>query len=240
MRAKGALPAPRTTPSRTRLKWYRRPANMVVLGLLVLAVLALGLKLGLDYKDRLDQRKAEERAVLRLERKLQLGRTKVEAHFGDMTKSTSEYRAGTLPAEQFKTKTTAWLAAFTELDNDIRTHRVPENLTEVAEARALFVRGTVVYVDAIRAYDLSASLTDATLKENAIQQGDNLISHATSVFGMGQRTLQKIKERLGLAESGSDVLGPVDLPPVVAPPAPPPAPEGAPPGGFVPPGGTPP
>lgn len=220
------------------MPWYRRRGYQVIGGIVLLALIGLGVKLGLDFKERADTKKQNIAAVRRFENKLQLLQAPMGDIFTAMNQAPKEFLAGTLSPEDFKEQTETWLTEMRKLDSGLRQREVPPNLPALVEARAFLVRGTVVYIDGIKSYQLAATLTDPANRQQAVTLGDNTIAHGTSVFGMGQRTIEKLKKSYGLVKD--DILGPVDLPPEEAPPPPPEAggqglPGGLPPG-LIPPG----
>lgn len=231
IKARGALPVPRQAPKRSFVPWYRRRGNQVIGGIVALALVGLGIKMGLDIKDRSETKKQNIAAVRRFENKLQLLQSPMQDIFTAMNQAPKEFLDGKLSPEDFKEQTETWLTEMRKLDSGLRQREIPPNQVALIEARALLVRGTVVYIDGIKSYQLASTLTDPAARQQAVALGNNTIAHGTSVFGMGQRAIEDLKKRYGLVKD--DILGPVDLPPEEAPPAPPEG-AGAPPGGLPP------
>ena len=239
IRARGAIPVPKVAPKRNLKLWYQQRPVQVVAGLLVVLIVGLLVKAGLDWKDSRDQRKDNLRAVEQFERAVQLLQGPNQQVFEGINKAPGDFQSGALTAADFKTQTETWLKTMQEMDAGLRKRTIPASVPVLEEVRALLVDGTMVYIDAIKSFHLSSTLTDPAARDAAITQGNNLRHHADAVYGMGQRRLQKLKTSLG-GEGGEDLLGPIQLPSEEAPPPPPADPSGGQgqPGGL-PPGGIP-
>lgn len=230
IKARGALPVPRVAPQRSTKVWYKRRSFVIVFAVLALGVIAGAIFTTLNIIGNVNTKKDNARAVTLFERKVRLLQQPFEQVLGDMNTAPGEFAAGTLPAEEYKKLTATWLEEFRKLDNGLRERKVPANLPGLAQARAHFVQGTVIYIDAAKVFQLSAGLTDPALRDEAIKQGRNLVAHATSVYGIGQRKLVTLKKQFDVKGAGEEakLLGPIPLPEEEVPPPPPP--EQAPPG----------
>lgn len=227
VRARGAVPVPRQAPKRSNKVWYQRRLFQVLAGILVVIFVALVVKLILDWRKDVEAKADRLKTVEQFERAAQLLQGNMSQVFEGMNKAPTEFKDGKLSAEDFKAQTEIWLTRFRELDSGLRKRRIPSNVTSLEEARAMMVQGAMVYIDAAKSFQLAASLTDPAARDSAITQGNNLIHHANSVYGMGQRRLQQLKTSYG-GEGGEDLLGPIQLPSEDAPPPPPPGQQGVP------------
>ncbi|MEO7804187.1 MAG: hypothetical protein ABIS18_07325 [Actinomycetota bacterium] len=241
VKARGALPAPRVSPNRVHLEWHQRLGVRILAGILIVFLAGLGYNLYTNKQERDDQLKSDIRVVKQFEKKSKSLRSPMEAVFTSINQAPQEFKDGKLAPDAFKEQTQTWLTEFQKLDAGLRARKVPPRLSALTEARALLVDGTVVYIDAIKQFQMAGSLTDPALRDEAIKQGYNLFSHATSVFGKGQRLIEREKIRLGITKEDPASPNPLLQPPTLVdleappPPPPPPAPpEGGPPGGGPP------
>lgn len=225
VRARGAVPVPKVAPKRVRRAWYQQRPIQVIGALLIVAFVAILVKAGLDFKATRDQRKENLRAVEQFERAVQLLQGPNSEVFTAFNKAPGDFQAGAMSAADFKAQTDTWLETMRKLDQGLRKRQIPTGLPSLEEARALLVQGTMVYIDAVKSFELAAGLTDPAQRDAAIAQGNNLKHHADAVYAMGQRRLQRLKTSLG-GKGGEDLLGPVQLPNEQAPPPPPEDPSG--------------
>ena len=209
--------------------WYKRPGFVVIEVILGLALVAGAVLITRSVVENINTKKDSARAVSLFGRKVQLLQQPFQQVLGDMGKAPQEFAAGKLPAEEYKKLTGTWLEEFRKLDLGLRERKVPSNLPGLEQARAHFVQGTVLYIDAAKAFQLSADLTDPVLRDEAIKQGNTLVAHATSVYGNGQRKLVSLKKQFGVkgAEEEAKLLGPIQLPEEEVTPPPPPGLEEA-------------
>lgn len=229
VRARGAVPVPKVAPKRVRRVWYKQRPIQAIGILVIVAFLAILVKAGLSFKDARDQRKDNLKAVEQFERAVELLQGPNAEIFTAINKAPQEFQSGAMSAADFKAQTDTWLATMRKLDEGLRKQKIPSGLPSFEEARALLVQGTMVYIDAVKSFQLAAGLTDPAQRDAAIAQGNSLKHHGDAVYGMGQRRLQRLKTSLG-GEGGEDLLGPVQLPNEEAPPPPPQDPTGG--GGF--------
>ena len=242
IKARGALPAPpRVAPNRVFVPWYARRSVQLLLGLVALLAVGLIVKAVKGSIDRKDQRESDLRSVRQFQRAFQnLQQTSgVATAEQELNQVPVLFQTGTVTPADYSKSIEGWLKAYRDLETGLRARKVPSRLPNVEEARAILVDGTHVYLDSIKSFQLSASLTDPALRDKAIQQGYNLLSHAKSVFGKGQRMLQREERRLGAESDVGGSPNPLLQPPTLdveeAPIPPLPAPEGA--GGIPGPGG---
>ncbi len=229
IKARGTLPVPRIAPKRSITVWYKRRGIVVIGGILALGLLVGAVLITRNIIDNINTKKDNGRAVGLFDRKVKLLQQPFQQVLGDMNKAPQEFAAGKLSAEEYKKAAVAWVEEFRKLDFGLRERKIPANMPGLEQARAHFVQGTVLYIDAAKMFHLSADLTDPILRDDAIKQGNNMIAHATSVYGLGQRKLISLKKQFGLkgADEEAKVLGPIPLPEEEVTPPPPPGLEEA-------------
>lgn len=223
VKARGTLPAPRVAPRRTRVAWYRRRQVQIVGALVLLGAIALGVQQFSRFRERAEQLRSQRRDVEQFERSLSVLTLSIQTTDQEMASEPARLRSGELSAENFKTKTDQWIAAFKKLGDELRGKDVPSGLEE---ARALFVQGAVLYLDAVKVFQLAAAQTDPVLRDQGLQDAVNIAGHAGFAFGMGSRSLEEEKARLGIGEEGRSrqlLDQPIPLPEeeVISPAAPP-------------------
>jgi hypothetical protein len=206
IKAKGALPAPKVAPRRkTRVVFTRRRMNqaLVALGaLVVLALGGLGVKLILDARHQANQRASETSAVRKFDQKFTALISKAGQSLSDMNSAPEEFRSGKIAGADFKKKTDEWVLAIKEFDKGLRSVSIPTKQSQLTETRALFVNGVVGFLDAAKIFGLAATTTDPASRTAALDQGKTLLSHGGSVFGLGQRALNDLKQKYGLPTTG--------------------------------------
>jgi uncharacterized protein HemX len=230
VKARGALPTPRVAPKRVRRKWYQFREAQIFGAILVLVLIGVGLKIFSDVRKEAKAHDQKVTAVKRFTNKVQLAQTGMQDIFSAINQAPQDLKDGKMTPEDFKKQTDVWLEKLRGLDTKLR-QPVPATPSQLQEAQAQFVDGTLVYIDAVKSYALAASLTDTTLRDNAIQQGNNLITHGTSIYGLAQRTIEKLRLSLGITKKSSTtnnpLTGPIQLPSEEAPPPQPQVPQGA-------------
>jgi hypothetical protein len=241
IKARGALPSPRMAPPRVTRAWYRRRGYQVVGAALILTLVGGGITIALNIRESSQTRAREVRAVRQFERKVQLLQTPVTNMFETMNQAPGEFLAGRLPPEEYRTQAETWVEEFRKLNTGLRSGSLGSSLETLEEARGLYVQGTVIYLDAAKILAMASRFSDTPDREEAIKQGRNLLSHGAAVLSMGERQIQKLKNRFGLNEQTTGTPPqkiPVQLPeeeaaPAAQPPpaAVPPPPPGPPPGG---------
>ncbi|HVE75903.1 MAG TPA: hypothetical protein VND22_03945 [Actinomycetota bacterium] len=235
VKARGALPTPRVAPRRRpRVVWYRRRWTQVLAALVLVGMIAGTASVALAARKRGEERKDQLEEINKFDRAAQLLQSPLQPVVQSMNEAPQSFQIGLMTAEDFQAQTDTWIAEFRKLDQGLRKRKIPAGMRGLEEARASMVQGTVIYIDAAKQFKVAALIPDQTGRDLALQNGNALISHATAVYGMGQRTLAKEKQRLGakLPEGQENPLtGPIPLPEENPPPPPPPEfpapPEGA-------------
>lgn len=241
VKARGTLPTPRTAPPRVTRVWYKRRGYQLVGAALLLTIIAVGVTTVLNIRESSRLRARDVRAVRQFDRKVQLLQTPASSIFESMNQAPADFLAGTMPAEEYRTQAESWIEEFRKLNTGLKSGPLGSPLATLEEARALYVQGTVIYIDAAKSFALASRLS-APDREEAIKQGRNLLYHGSTVLGMGERQMQKLRNRFGLNEEEAKGTPPrqmpVQLPEEELAPAPPPPPApvstaspGPPPGG---------
>ncbi|MFN2609411.1 MAG: hypothetical protein ABR507_00815 [Actinomycetota bacterium] len=245
IKARGALPTPKVAPKRVRRKWYQRRETQMFGAVLVLVLLGVGLKVFTDVRKSTRSQADQVKATKRFDNKVTLAQTGMQDVFSGINSAPQDFKSGKMSADDFKKQTTIWLEKLRTLDAKLR-EPVPAVPAELQEAQAHFVDGTLIYIDAVKSFQIAGAAPDTATRDAAIQQGSNLISHGTAVYGLAQRLMQKLKLSLGIvkrsATTSDPLTGPIQLPQEEAPPPQPSGGQGLPPGtgsGGLPPAGVP-
>jgi len=221
MKARGALPAPVVAPRRVNLPWYKRPK--VQLGI-AFAVVFLGVFLFnvvKDIREGSDEKKLQVRSIEQFERRLQLLNAPLAAVYQALQTSPDQFLAGSLSLDDYRTQAEGWVEEFRKLYTGIREAEVREDLEPLVEAKALFSQGSVVLLDAAKAY-LQAASVEGAPRQELIDLGRNLLSHGGAVVNMGEIQIQRVKNEFDLNDPPAELPAPV-IPEEAAPPPQPPA-----------------
>jgi hypothetical protein len=252
IKARGALPSPRTAPQRVTRVWYKRPGYRLVGAALLILLIAGTVATVLNIRESSRIRNRDVQAVRQFERKVQLLQTPATSTFQAMNQAPGEFLLGTMPPEEFRSQAEGWSEEFRKLNAGLKSGALGTPLETLEEARGLYVQGTMFYIDAAKSFALASRFSAAPDRQEAIRLGRNLLAHGAAVVGMGERQMQKLRNRFGLnPETGTPPQElPVQLPEEEAAVAPPGAqspgatspgsPPGAAPPGAAPPGAAPP
>ncbi|MGH2772358.1 MAG: hypothetical protein ACRDIU_04380 [Actinomycetota bacterium] len=235
VKAKGAVRAPKTAPERPPAQWYRRKGFRLVAAIVAAVLLLILIKVGFDARKRANARRDEAQAVQRFDRRVKTLIVPVQEVIETSSKSSGEFTGGIVPKENFSKFTEDWLAAVRKFDSALRNRKIPASLGELEDARALYVQAAVVYLDAIKSYQLAAKL-EPPARDDAIKHASNLMAHGQSIVALGDRVVERLKIRYDLVEPQVAVPGqpatdpsvpPIQLPAEEAPPPAPAAPDPA-------------
>lgn len=225
VKARGALPSPRVAPQRDNTPWHGKTAVRIVMALVALALIAFIVKLVMDARDRAADRRQEARSVEQFERRVLDLNQNSSAVYDQLGEVPGAFLAGALPVEEYRTATEGWVTSFRELSQGIRNLEVPEDLEGLVEAKAHYVQGTIIYLDAAKVFVAAAAITDPAEREKATVLGRNLFLHGTSVYAEGDRNITEMRNEYELNDPPSPVPPPslpeeeVQLPPPAAAPA---------------------
>lgn len=221
MKARGALPAPVVAPRRVNLPWYKR--RNVQLGI-AFGVIFLGVflfNLVKDLREGSDEKKLQVRSIEQFERRLQLLNAPLAAVYQALQTSPDQFLAGSLSLDDYRTQAEGWVEEFRKLYTGIREAEVREDLEPLVEAKALFSQGSVVLLDAAKAY-LQAASVEGAPRQELIDLGRNLLSHGGAVVNMGEIQIQRVKNEFDLNDPPAELPAPV-IPEEAPPPPQPPA-----------------
>jgi hypothetical protein len=216
-RIKTSIPAPRVSPERSFVPWHRRRWVQIAAAAIVIAMVAFGVWRFLEARG---EQSDLQREIAIFERSNQALLTPAAGALQAMNTAPDAFLNGELSAEEFSGQATTWVEVFREIDQGLRDQEVPESL---GETRALLVQGTLIYIDGAKAFLLASKIEGEEERGEAVQQGRSLITHATAVFGMGQRALEEVRVEVGLSDEGPNQLldQPFNLPEEEAPAIPP-------------------
>lgn len=139
-------------------------------------------------------------AVAQFDRRYSVLKSPVVDVLTAMTGKTTEFASGSLSGPDLKTETDAWLVGLRKMDSELRKREIPGGLPELDEARAVLVQGYLVFIDGVKTYALAATATDPAIKDQALKQGNNLVTHGDSIVSTGERLLDKLKTRFEVGE----------------------------------------
>lgn len=228
VKARGALPSPRVAPQRDNTPWHGKIGPRIAMAVAALAVLAFVVNAIMDARDRAEARRVEGRAVEQFERRVLDLNTKIGSVYEQLSQTPGAFLAGAVPVEEYRTQAEGWVTSFRELNQSIRNLEVPSDIEGLHEARAHYVQGTVIYLDAAKVFLTAAAVEDPAERERITVLGRNLFLHGTFVYSMGDRVITEMKNDLELNDPPEPPAPPglpeeeVQLP---APPAAPPAPD---------------
>ncbi|MEX0791109.1 MAG: hypothetical protein WD178_10075 [Actinomycetota bacterium] len=228
IKARGALPSPRVAPQRDNTPWHGKIGPRIAMAVAALAVLAFIVNAIMDARDRAEARQADGRAVEQFERRVLDLNSKIGDVYEGLGQAPGALLAGVLPVEEYRTQADGWVTSFRELNQSIRNLEIPPDPEGLHEAKAHYVQGTVIYLDAAKVFLTAAAVEDPAERERIAVLGRNLFLHGAGVYSMGDRVITEMKNELELNDPPQPLPAPA-LPeeevPLPAPPAAPPAPE---------------
>lgn len=227
VKARGALPSPRVAPHRDTTPWHGKTAVRIVMALVALALIAFIVKSIMDARERAADRRQEARAVEQFERRVLDLNQKTSAIYEQLGQVPGAFLAGALPVEEYRKAAEGWVTSFRELNQGIRNLETPEQPEGLADAKAHYVQGTVIYLDAAKVFVSAAAIADPAEREKATVLARNLFLHGTSVYAEGDRSITEMKNDFELNDPPSPVP-PANLPEEEVQLPPPPAAPAAP------------
>ena len=230
VKARGALPSPRVAPQRDTTPWHQKTKYRVAIGVAVLLLLALAAKLVLDARDRAEQRRRDIRSIEQFERKVQDLNLEIQPTYEAIGQVPGAFLAGALPPAEYRTQAESWVQGFRQLNRGIRSLEVPARLESLQEAKASYVQGTTIYIDAAKMFVSAADAPDPGARERATVLARNTLLHGAAIYGMGDRALTQLRNEYDLNDPPRDVPAPTLPEEEVSLPPPPPPPAGVAPG----------
>jgi hypothetical protein len=222
VRSKTALPAPRVAPRRSQVPWHQRRPVQVVLGVIVLGLLALAIAQGLSTWHHHQATMKAKQGIKTFDAAYQAGLTPLSNFFTQVNNSPQQFVGGLMPQATYATQTAQWLATFQALRKQLSDASPPR---AIQGARGLLMQATDIFIDGVKELQLAGSV-DQSLRPTLVDQGRNVIFHATSVFKNAQIEEAKVVRSFHLSTGApaSALLQLPDAPAENAPPAPSPTP----------------
>ncbi|HVL51747.1 MAG TPA: hypothetical protein VM754_09655 [Actinomycetota bacterium] len=208
VKARGSLPSPRVAPERDTTPWYKKTKFRILIGLLALIVLAVVINIVLDARERGADRRRDARAIGQFERRVQDLNLNIEPVYEGLGQSPGAFLAGELPQSEFRAQAEGWVQNFRDLNQGMRNLEVPFHLEGLQEAKASYVQATTIYVDAAKIFLLAADIADLEAREEAAVLARNTFLHGVAVYGMGDRSLTRIKNEYDLNDPEAQLPAP--------------------------------
>ena len=215
VRARGALPVPKSAPKRSRSAWYMLPGYQLVAIAVGIALIGTFLKVGGDWLHSRKDRQANTQAVRKFDQKYQLAKAPASQILPGLAGISGDIKSGKLTAADLKKQTDGWLAELRKLDTSLRSATIPPTLPELDEVRAALVQGNVVGIDAVKGIQLAAANADAGAKEQALKLVLNVAGHSQNITTAAEAKLAALKVRFGVgrrpAASSDTAPGPAPI-----------------------------
>ncbi|MGI8427556.1 MAG: hypothetical protein ACR2FO_09325 [Actinomycetota bacterium] len=227
VRARGAIPVPKTAPPRSRSAWYHRSGYQLIAIAVGIALIGTVLKVGGDWLRTRKETKVNTQAVRKFDRKYQLAKSPLGEVLSSMAAAPDGVTSGKLPPPELKKQADLWLTEFRKLDTQLRSTDIPPGLPELDETRALLVQGNIVLIDSVKSLQLGATTPDTATRDLALKQSLNIAAHGQNLVTSGETKLTALKVRFGVGKRPATPDGaaesspaPIQLPSEEAPTAP--------------------
>lgn len=195
VKAKGTIPAPKVGHRASRKPWYRHGQIQLIVGLIVVVVLGVAASQIVAWRHRVDERAADKKAVKMFDDKVTATQNQITDPLNGIQALPEQFRNGQITADVYKDATGKWLSAFQRMASDLRSTNPPP---DVAPTRAHFVESAVIFVDAVRTYQLAAQTTEPPVRDQSILLADREVKHATTMFTNALKELETHKKRVDL------------------------------------------
>ena len=179
VKAKSSLPAPKVAPRREHVAWYRRRPVQVLLGLAVLLVGFIAISTGLRTWHRHQATMRVKQGVKSFDATYKTAITPLGNFLTQVNNTPQQFAGGLMPQATYVSQTAQWEATFNALFNQLSSASPPK---AIQGARGLLVQGTDIFLDGVKVFQAAAATTDPKQRNNIVDQGRNIIFHATSVF----------------------------------------------------------
>lgn len=196
------------------------------MGLVALALIAFAVVSILNARERAEARRQDIRAVEQFERRVADLNSKIEPVLQGLSQAPGAFLAGALPVEEYRTQAESWVATFRELNQGIKNLEADPEIEGLVEAKAHYVQGTMIYLDAAKIFVAAAAITNPAQRETTTVLGRNTFIHGTYVYAFGDRSITKLKNEYELNDPPVPPQPPT-LPEEEIEIQPPAAPEGA-------------
>jgi hypothetical protein len=195
VKAKGTIPAPKVGYRAARLPWYRNRQMQLILGLVTIVVLAVAASQVVGWRHRVAQRAADKRAVKAFDDKITAIQNEIIEPLNGIQAVPAQFQNGQIKADAYKESAGKWLTAFQKMASDLRSMSPP---AELAAPRAHFVESAVVFIDAVRTFQLAAQTSEAPVRDEAILLAAREVNHAETMYTNALKEVATQKKRVGL------------------------------------------
>jgi hypothetical protein len=168
------------------------------MALAVLALLAFVVVSIMNARERAAARRQDVRSVEQFERKVADLNSKIEPVLQGLSQAPGAFLAGQLPVEEYRKQADSWVTTFRELNQGIKNTEADPDIEGLQEAKAHYVQGTMIYIDAAKMFVSAAAITDPAEREKATVLGRNTFLHGTYVYAFGDRDITKLKNEYEL------------------------------------------
>jgi hypothetical protein len=227
VKARGALPSPRVAPQRDTTPWHGKIGPRIGMALAAIALIAFIVVTILNARERAEARRQDVRAVEQFERRVADLNSKIEPVLQGLSQAPGAFLAGALPVEEYRTQAESWVTTFRDLNQGIKNLEADPEIEGLVEAKAHYVQGTMIYLDAAKIFVAAAAITDPAEREKTTVLGRNTFLHGTYIYAFGDRDITKLKNEYELNDPPVDPQPPT-LPEEEIEIQPPPAPEAPP------------
>jgi len=223
VRARGAIPVPKSSPPRSRSAWYRRSGYQLIAIAVGIALIGTFLKVGGDFLHSRKEQKINSKAVRKFDQAYQLAKAPLVDILSSLATVPANVASGKLSAPDLKKQSDTWLTEFRKLDSTLRSATVSPGPPELDEVRALLVQGNIVLIDSVKDLQLGASASDIGVRDQALKAGLNIAAHGQNILATGENKLTDLKVRFGIGKrpqttpAGISSPQPIQLPSEEAP-----------------------
>jgi hypothetical protein len=195
VKAKGTIPTPRVGHRAARKPWYKHRQIQLIGGLVALVVIGLAATQVVAWRHRVSERNADRRAVKTFDDKIQALQGDLIEPLNGIQAVPDQFQNGQIKADDYKAAAQKWLATFQRTATELRSLSPPAELTAT---RAHFVESAVIFVDAVRTFQLAAQTTEPAVRDEAILLAKRETNHAETIYTNALKELAKEKKRVGL------------------------------------------
>lgn len=224
IKAKGSLPAPKTSPTRRKTPWRQSRWLKIFAGVVVLGLVALGVQQFFAARESSKKQEREKLQVGSFDRSLSLIDQSLQKTLQEMDFAPSQITSGQMSPDELKTETGIWLGELRKAYRQLANMQVPQGLEE---SRALLVQAAVISIDAAKLTEVAAKTGDPAIRYAILENMRNVIEHSKAVYTTGRRALAVQKAKVGLAQTDQEKLLVRQVYPLpdenAQPPLPPPA-----------------
>jgi hypothetical protein len=200
VKAKGTIPAPRVGHRPLHQAWYKNRQMQIMTGMIAIVLIGFGIYQFTTWRDRVHARESEQKAIKAFNDKMQQIQGTITTPFGEMLATPEQFKNGQITADVYRQKAQEWLATFQRMATEYRSQNPPQSLLD---ARARLVEAAVLWIDAIRTFQVAAQTTEPAVRDQVILLATRQTNQAQSVYTNGLKALARENRRVGLPK-GSD------------------------------------